>query len=133
MKYHVKYNDSSLWQCVPSSRLRRGFGLSELNLRLKRKIGSPIYSSYLCRKTACHSREQERLDENMFLLMCYYNFIRPHMALNFGKEIRTPAMQAGLVSKKLSFRDLFTSQEVLFLFVVIVVLVWRENGLAKPK
>ncbi len=90
-------------------------------------------SSYLCRKTACHSREQERLDENMFLLMCYYNFIRSHMALKFGKEIRTPAMQAGLASKKLIFRDLFTSREALILFVIIVVLVWCVKWIRKAE
>ena len=90
-------------------------------------------SSYLCRKTACHSREKECLDENMFLLMCYYNFIRPHMALKFGKEIRTPAMQAGLASKKLLFRDLFTSREALISFVIIVVLVWCVKWIRKAE
>ncbi len=80
-------------------------------------------SSYLCRKTSCHARGQEYLDANMALLMCHYNYIRPHLALKFGKEIRTPAMQAGLVSKKLSFRDIFTTPEVLFLCLIILGLV----------
>ena len=34
-----------------------------------------------------------------------------------GKEIRTPAMQAGLVSKRLSFRQIFTA-------MLLFVLVW---------
>ena len=43
------------------------------------------------------------------LLRCYYNFIRPHRALRFGRETRTPAMQAGLVSQRLALRDIFTA------------------------
>ncbi len=83
-------------------------------------------SSYLGRRTACHARNPEYLDGHMALLMCHYNFIRPHLALKFGKEIRTPAMQAGIVSKKLSFRDIFTSSEVLFLCLIIWMLIRRE-------
>ncbi len=44
------------------------------------------------------------------LLRCHYNFVRPHRALKFGREIRTPAMQAGLVTKRLSFSDIFTAR-----------------------
>ena len=36
------------------------------------------------------------------LLRCYYNFVRPHGALKFGREIRTPAMQAGLTTRRLT-------------------------------
>ena len=39
------------------------------------------------------------------------NFIRPHRALKFGKVIRTPGMQAGLVARRLRFRDIFRSSE----------------------
>ena len=46
--------------------------------------------------------------------MTYYNFVRPHMALKFGKTFRTPAMQAGLAKKKLSFREVFTNQPAFF-------------------
>lgn len=46
--------------------------------------------------------------------MCYYNFIRPHSALKFEDETRTPGMQAGLVKKQLSFREIFTELEILF-------------------
>ena len=48
------------------------------------------------------------MENHLSLIQCYYNFIRPHIALKFGKEIRTPAMQAGIVKRKLSFRDIFT-------------------------
>ena len=37
------------------------------------------------------------------------NFLRPHSALRFGKVTRAPAMQAGLTTKRLSFRDIFTA------------------------
>jgi hypothetical protein len=49
------------------------------------------------------------LTEQLELVRCFYNFIRPHRALKFGKVIRTPAMQAGLVARRLRFRDIFRS------------------------
>jgi hypothetical protein len=43
------------------------------------------------------------------LLRCYYNFIRPHKALKLGRETRTPAMQAALTPRRLTFREVFMS------------------------
>ena len=40
-------------------------------------------------------------------MRCYYNFVRPHAALRFGREIRTPAMRAGLVTRRLTLREVF--------------------------
>jgi len=55
------------------------------------------------------------------LLRCYYNFVRPHRGLTLGQEMRTPAMQAGLVKRRLTFREIFTSAAVIFLLVLIVL------------
>jgi hypothetical protein len=41
------------------------------------------------------------------LLRCYYNFVRPHRALKFGREMRTPAIQAGLMTRRLTLREIF--------------------------
>ena len=54
-------------------------------------------SAYLRRKTPNHARDTRTLKEHLELFQCYYNFIRPHSALKFGSEVRTPAKQAGLV------------------------------------
>ena len=35
--------------------------------------------------------------------------MRPHRALRFGRETRTPAVQAGLVSQRLAWPDIFTA------------------------
>ena len=51
-------------------------------------------------------------DEHLELLRCYYNFVRPHGALKFGREIRTPAMQAGLTTRRLTFRDIFLATTI---------------------
>ncbi len=59
-------------------------------------------SAYLRRRSPCHARGEEPLRGHAELLRCYYNFIRPHSALKFGRETRTPAMQAGLVSTRLN-------------------------------
>ena len=46
--------------------------------------------------------------------------------MKFGKETRTPAMQAGIVAKKLTFRDIFTCPELLFLCLLVWCLIQRE-------
>ncbi len=64
-------------------------------------------SAYLARKTPAHARNQECLEENLELVRCHYNFLRPHRGLRFGTELRTPAMQAGLTARALTFREIF--------------------------
>ena len=64
-------------------------------------------SAYLGRRTICQARWKERLEDHIELFRCYYNFIRPHRALKFGREVRTPAMQAGLTEKQLTLREIF--------------------------
>ena len=54
-------------------------------------------------------------------MMTFYNFLRLHSALKFGKTIRTPTMQAGLANRRLSFRDVFTSEVVMLLFLIVAV------------
>ena len=46
--------------------------------------------AYLRRKTLAHARDVRTLKEQLELFECYYNFIRPHSALKFGAEVRTP-------------------------------------------
>ena len=77
--------------------------------------------AYLKRKTPAHARDQKTLREQVELFQCYYNFIRPHSALKFGSEIRTPAKQAGLVSRNLSFRDIFSLRLAFFLWVMFIL------------
>ncbi len=67
-------------------------------------------SAYLRRRSPCHARCEDQLRGHVELLRCHYNFVRPHRALKFGRETRTPAMQAGLVTKRLSFSDIFTAR-----------------------
>ncbi len=77
-------------------------------------------SAYLRRRSPCHARCENQLREHVELLRCHYNFVRPHRALKFGRETRTPAMQAGLVSKPLTFSDIFTARGSLRVFVAAV-------------
>ena len=66
-------------------------------------------SAYLSRRTLSHARATDTLEAHLELLRCYYNFVRPHRALKFGRETRTPAMQAGLATRRLTLRDIFLS------------------------
>src|SRR5262245_38728976 len=61
------------------------------------------------RRTISHARRKERLEDHLELLRCYYNFVRPHRALTFGDEIRTPGMQAGLTTRPLTLSEIFPS------------------------
>ncbi len=67
----------------------------------------PQCCAYLGRRRLSHTRRQHRLASHLELVRCFDNCIRPHSALKFGKIIRTPAMQASLVSRWLRFRDIF--------------------------
>ena len=88
-----------------SSTLNTSF-IERLNLTIRQS------SAYLSRRTLSHARSTERLDEHLELLRYYYNFVRPHGALKFGREIRTPAVQAGLTTRRLTFRDIFLATTI---------------------
>ena len=75
-------------------------------------------SAYLCRRTICYARCKERLAAHLELLRCYYNFVRPHRALRFGVEVRTPAVQAGLTMRRITLREIFSS--------TTIFLVWKK-------
>ncbi len=85
--------------------------IERLNLTIRQAL------AHLFRRTICPARCKERLDDHLELLRCYCSFIRPHRALKFGFEIKTPAMQAGLVSKRLSFRAV--SERIVFMILFI--------------
>jgi IS1 family transposase/transposase-like protein len=76
--------------------------IERLNLTIRQS------TSYLTRRTTCFARFQGFLEKQLNILRCHYNFLRPHRALKFGPEIRTPAMQAGLAKRRFTFRDVFT-------------------------
>ena len=78
-------------------------------------------SAYLRRRSPCHARGADQLRGHVELLRCHCNFIRPHRALRFGRETRTPAMQAGLVSTRLALRDIFTAGGLTRRIVMAVV------------
>ena len=107
-----------------SSTLNTSF-IERLNLTIRQS------SAYLSRRTLSHARSTERLDEHLELLRCYYNFVRPHGALKFGREIRTPAMQAGLTTRRLTFRDIFLATTIpLWSRIEVFVLTGARNPLS---
>jgi hypothetical protein len=96
--------EEMLRESEDSSKLNTSF-VERLNLTLSIRQGS----AYLFRRTICHARWKERLENHLEVLRCYYNFVRPHRALEFGSEVRTPAMQMGLTSRRLTLREIFSS------------------------
>src|SRR5262249_27033970 len=83
-------------------------------------------SAYLGRRTICQARWKERLEDHLELLRCHYNFVRRHLALKFGREIKTPAQQAGLISRALTLREIFSSR-LLFVALKNVLLVLFDS------
>src|SRR5450756_2530924 len=92
-----------VWRNSEDSRQLNTSYIERLNLTIRQG------SAYLCRRSLCHARRKQRLEDHLDLLRCHYNFLRPHRALKFGREVRTRAMQAGLTKQRLTFRDIFTS------------------------
>ena len=105
---------AALWQSEDSETLNTSF-VERLNLTIRQA------SAYLRRRSPCHARGADQLRSHVELVRCHYNFVRPHRALRFGRETRTPAMQAGLVRTRLALSDIFTTGRVtLRMFVAIV-------------
>ena len=77
-------------------------------------------SAYLSRRTLSHARSEDKLEEHLELLRCHGNFVRPHGALQFGREVRTPAMQAGLATRRLTFREILVGQPPSLLALALV-------------
>ena len=117
--------DEALFHSEDSSTLNTSF-IERHNLTIRQGC------SYLGRRTPCHARRTEFLEGQVALLMAHYNFLRPHSALKFGKTIRTPAMQAGLAKKRLSFRDVFTSRAAFLLFFLMMVVAGFSRFNFKP-
>jgi len=92
--------ERALDESEDSTALNTSF-VERLNLTVRRG------SAYLNRRTPGHARKERCLAEQLELLRCHYNFVRPHRALRFGTVTRTPAMQAGLATHPYSFREIF--------------------------
>ena len=114
--------EEALSESEDSSTLNTSF-VERLNLTIRQG------TAYLRRRSTCHARSRKRLEDQIEILRFHYNFARPHRALKFGTETRTPAMQAGLVTKRLTFREGFSSNAVpLPANAIVYVLAVRVRG-----
>jgi hypothetical protein len=68
--------------------LRDSEEYSKLNTSFVERLNLTIRqgSAYLFRRTICHARWKERLEDHLEFLRCHYNFVRPHRALKFQKR-----------------------------------------------
>jgi IS1 family transposase/transposase-like protein len=102
--------EKALEESEDSSSLNTSF-IERLNLTIRQAC------SYLTRRTTCHARSQDHLIGQLEMVRCHYNFLRPHKALRFGRLTKTPAMQAGLASGRLSFRDVFLGRLICVIWI----------------
>ena len=102
--------EAGLTHSEDSSTLNTSF-IERMNLTIRQG------SAYLSRRTLSHACSEDKLEEHLELLRCHYNFVRPHGALQFGREVRTPAMQAGLATRRLRFREIFVGQPPSFISI----------------
>ena len=70
-------------------------------------------------RSPCHARRKRTLDDHLELFRAFYNFVRPHSALRFGKVTRTPAMQAGFATRRLTFRSIFMARLAAARFAIV--------------
>ena len=112
----------ALEESEDSPKLNTAF-LERLNLTIRQGC------AYLRRRSPCHARKKQTLDDHLELFRCFYNFMRPHSALRFGKVTRTPAMQAGLAQKRFNFRDIFTARYAAARFAIVRfrTMTYHEN------
>ena len=80
---------AALWESEDSETLHTSF-VERLNLTIRQG------SAYLRRRSPGHARGADQLHGHVDLLRGSYNVIRPHRALKFGRETRTPAMPSRL-------------------------------------
>jgi transposase-like protein/IS1 family transposase len=101
---------------IGAGRLQQALQASEdsvkLNTSFVERLNLTIRqgSAYLGRRTICQARWRERLRDHLELLRCHYNFVRRHLALKFGREVKTPSWQAGLTNRALTLREIFSSR-----------------------
>lgn len=109
VRNHVTNGDG--WQlervlarCEDSKKPNTSY-IERLNLFIRRSL------NYLHRRTHGLAGRHEKLEEAIQLLQCYYNFVRPHSSLphRSKRDMITPAMQAKLVTRRLTLRDIFQS------------------------
>ena len=93
---------AALWASEDSETLHTSF-VERLTLTIRHG------SAYLRRRSPGHARGADQLHGHVDLLRCSYNVIRPHRALQCGRETRTPAMHAGLVNAPMNGSDIFTA------------------------
>ncbi len=105
-------------RCEDSKKINTAF-IERLNLTMRKSLWC------LQRKTNSAAKTRETLEVQIDLLQVYYNFVRPHRSLKFGREMRLPAQQAGLVTRVLSWRDVFLS------FRPIARLPWLRDELTR--
>ena len=105
-KTHVLGSESQF-----ESAFERSEDSEDLNTAYVERLNLFIRRALAClhRRTSSAPQSRTKLEDLIELLRCYYNFVRRHGALKFGRERRTPAQQAGLVTMRISFRDIFSA------------------------
>ncbi len=76
---------TALRESEDSEKLNTSF-VERLNLTIR------AATAYLTRRALTYARLPEKLAGALELVRCHYNFLRPHSALRFGLETKTPAM-----------------------------------------
>jgi hypothetical protein len=101
---------------IGGGRLKQALRDSEDSLKLNTSLVEWLNltirqsSTYLGRRTLCHARGKQCLDDHLELVRCHYHFVKPPRALKSGREVRT----AGLTKRALTLREIFSSR-LLFL------------------
>ena len=66
-------------------------------------------SAYLGRRPLGQALWKQCLEDQLELLRCRYNFVKPHRVWNFEGEFKITVVQAGSTDKRLTLRAMFSS------------------------
>ncbi|MGI9336281.1 MAG: hypothetical protein ACR2RL_24290, partial [Gammaproteobacteria bacterium] len=75
--------------------------IERLDLTIRQSVAS------LRRRSPTHAGCEKQLRQQLEFARCHYNSIRRHTGLRFGRELRMPAMVAGLCDRVCSFWEVF--------------------------
>jgi hypothetical protein len=97
---------------IGAARLQQALQSSEDSVKLNTAFARTAESHDQTGRTwvterSVQARWRERLEDHLELLRCHYNFVRRHLALKFGREVKTPSWPGRVDEQSADFeRDL---------------------------
>ena len=87
---HLLGDCAGIARLLPAGQVLNTAYIERLNATFRQRLAG------FCRRSRCLLRHETSVADGMFLVGTVYNFCTPHQSLTKDKQLRTPAMAAGL-------------------------------------